>query len=251
MKTKLFSKLAIGSIATMGFVTTAGLANAANITGSITYDTPNPIGLTTANWDTLTPPPNPMEVKGFLPGEDGIPLGAMLTGVKVTLMADGQFDYAVENISPTSATTGSVDLLVDVSITGGGLTPVDLTVTPDNSYAVDLTTFDGNIDFGGTSGVTFPTASDSDMDMAVVPAAFWNLYDGVASVLFNAAADSDKDADLSGGSILEQTTWLAGAKVSVQYDYEVQMPMGTPEPGSMLGLGLIGGLGLLAKRKKS
>ena len=57
-----------------------------------------------------------------------------------------------------------------------------------------------------------------------------------------------------GGNIQQEIETLASATLTVQYkildDGQPPVP-DTPEPTSILGLGLIGGLGLLAKRKKS
>jgi hypothetical protein len=211
-----------------------------------TYGGGSTIGLTTTNWDTTSPLPNPM----FLPKWDPTLVGdpaAFLTGITINVRGDGSFSYKIENTSATSASSGTNELLVNIDFTlPCGACPAAVAVSS-GVLGINLTTFDGTFDYNGTSGIDFGTTSGSASDSLNILAANWAFYVGLGDFTIDAAAGSDSDRQLSGGELAEVTTWQGGAWAEVIYSYETQR-IPVPMPLALLGLGLVG---MVIARKRS
>ena len=71
--------------------------------GSVTFDTDTYAGgtsilpPTTTNWDTTTPPPNPMLLPMFNDGLPGVSAGAILTAITIDYRGDAELRYRIEN----------------------------------------------------------------------------------------------------------------------------------------------------------
>jgi len=238
----LFGALLLGSTMSV---------QAASITfDTDTYDAPNTIPLTTANWDTATPPPDPMNLPKWDPvAIAGTPL-AVLTGIEILLRAQGEFEYKIENTDTTSGSTGTNELVVDVAFTlPCGACSTQIAVSS-GTLNINLTSFDGSIDFGGTSGVDFGTIAGNTSQLLNINSANWGFYTGLGDFLIDVAATSDSLRDISGGDLLEQTTWRAGSSAAVKYTWRLNE---APVPGSLalLGLGALLLTGLRRKAAKS
>lgn len=232
----------IGALAILG-------AASATYAGSISYNTDtyaggSTIGLTTTNWDTTAPPPNALVLPKWDPAALGLAPWTQLTGIAINLRGDGEFSYKIENISALTGSSGSNELVVNVDFTlpcgacAGGV------VVSSGPLAINLSAFDGAIDFAGTSGTDFGIIGGSTSDAVNIGNAFWGFYTGVGDFAINVAAGSGSNRNISGGDLLESTTWKAGAWAEVIYSYS-DVP--APAPLALLGIGMLG----LALRRRA
>ncbi|MGD1806635.1 choice-of-anchor E domain-containing protein [Dapis sp. BLCC M126] len=148
---------------------------------------------------------------------------------------------------------------------GGTLELVESSDTLDNptfeevvgaSDSFDATAFDGNINFGGTSGKSFQgltaTLDGENIydDQAVLD--FFTGAGGTVDFLFSTFTNSQVTGAANIASIISTQS---GANVSVTYAYldevPVTPPASTPEPATILGLGLFAGAGILSKKKSA
>ena len=228
-----------------GLLVAGVAAHAASISfNTDTYGGGSTIGLTTTNWDTTSPLPNPLVLPKWNSALVGDPL-ATLTGITINLRGDGQFSYKIENQSVATGSTGTNELLVNVSFTlPCGACPGGVVVSS-GPLAINLGTFDGVIDYAGTSGIDFGTINGSNNDVLNIANAFWAFYVGAGDFNIDVAAGSGSNRSISGGDLIETTTWKGGAWAEVIYDYEL---VPAPAPLALLGLGLLG-MGVMRKRK--
>lgn len=223
--------------------------------GSVTFDTDTYAGgtsilpPTTTNWDTTTPPPNPMLLPQFNDSLPGVPAGATLTGITINWDGVGEFEYRIENIDPNTSSTGTNELIVNLDIFApAGYT--DALSVSSGLLNIDLTAFDGSIDFGGTSGTDFGVLTGSDSGSFGIAAGDFGAYSGAGDFDLNGTAGSDSDRNISGGDLLEQTTWRGGMSASITYAFDEEPPVTVPLPAplALLGLGLAG---LAAVRRRA
>ncbi len=125
-----------------------------------------------------------------------------------------------------------------LSFTGGSL---DTYINNAPKYT-NIPQFDGVVDYAGTSGYSQEfllnqSANNVYTDGAMSP------FVGTGSVAFDASANGWLYTSYTGGNMAVECITLAGAGVTVSYDYT---PI--PEPATMCLLGL-GVLGLLKKRR--
>ena len=139
---------------------------------------------------------------------------------RITGSATG--DAKVENLSNTSGSNQTVHLEVEETLSkpGGGVIVVAI---PLINTTVALTTFDGNLDFGGGSGETIaPVANNAtNQNILTLPADL---------ALFTAAAPGEtvtlpiaakgKSTLTGGGNVIGGVTSQAGATAGCRYTYE-------------------------------
>lgn len=132
-------------------------------------------------------------------------------------------------------------------------------VNPFAEVSAQLTAFDGNIDFGGTSGRSFTRANGngvsgttsqsiridapSETDLALFTA------NGGGTIDFSVAA-TGKSTTSGPGNVMTWVNTLASAGITVSYNYEETESKKIPEPTGAIGIAVVGGLALLRKRKK-
>lgn len=117
-----------------------------------------------------------------------------------------------------------------------------------------LGAYDGTKDNAGTSGKTIENSAEktnpsllkidnpSQSDLA-------QWFIGTDTVDFSVISTDNSAADNSMNmSTLLETVASAGIGVAYEYEYKVKRQI--PEPSTVLGLGVVAGLGLLRKRKK-
>lgn len=170
-----------------------------------------------------------------------------LNSINVTLEGNIFGDIKLENTGSEPATiTGSLKANIDL-LTGSILITQ---VLPLSTHVFNAATFDGAIDFGGTSGVTFGDLTASDSKSVNVPVADWAAFIGLGNVSFTLDA-LGKSGATGGGNAISQFITLADAGVTVTYDYGPANNE-VPEPATMLlfGTGLAGLAGLRLRRKQ-
>ncbi|TVP64465.1 MAG: choice-of-anchor E domain-containing protein [Nodularia sp. (in: Bacteria)] len=234
MTTKLFNSLAAATTLA-GVLATAGAANAA----SLSYT--NSASVAMQETDIINAPLSVQKFDSSL---------GNLTSVILNFSTNVTGDAGFENRGNGQANV-TVNLGANISLgTDNGL---DLTgispLSPSVSQFYTVSGFDGVNDFNGTSGksITGLVASDSSSktftdanDLAKFIGA------GNLNFLFNATANSNVTGS---GNMASFINTLAGANLSITYNYEASQAV--PEPTAALGLGLFAGIGLLSQRKKS
>ena len=127
-----------------------------------------------------------------------------------------------------------------------------VTTNPVVSSVFNLAAFDGTIDFAGASGVDTGSVSASASDaLTSTSAADFLLFSAAGGGVINMPVLAAGLSTGSGaGNLVTQFTTLAGANVTVTYNYTDAPTSSVPEPGTlaMAGLGLLG-LGALRRRK--
>ncbi len=110
--------------------------------------------------------------------------------------------------------------------------------------ALQLSAFDGVIDFGGTSGAVIAPLSDTKSETFALLSAL-SLYEGPGTYGITVNAQGQTSASGS-GNLLSQVSTSAQALITVTYDYSTTT---VPEPASMALVGL-GMMGLAAVRRR-
>ncbi|CAL1241099.1 VPEID-CTERM sorting domain-containing protein [Candidatus Methylocalor cossyra] len=249
----------------LALVVAGALLGSVAVAGTITYDTdtaypgaginnPTTIPLTTTNW--ITPgftPPSPFSPVGslLLPKFD-LP-GQILDSVEVHLYSGAQFSYKIENTSPTAVASGTRQLTVTeiAQIGGTNVTPGGKVDLNGPVYNIDLKTFDGTLDFAGSSG--FDAGISSNSAVTLLNSLGLAYYQGPGHFAIDLLALGTASGTLSGGLLTEVTTWLGSARADVVYTYhEATTPV--PEIDAVAGTGaltlLAGMLALNGERRR-
>lgn len=184
--------------------------------------------------------------------------GSLGTLKNVTIGFDGQIvgNAQVESLDAQAQTLtftlgGTLKLLGDDVLDN----PLfEETVGASDSFLA--TAFDGNINFGGTSGQSF-----TGLTATLEGQRFYDAQDvldfftggGNAEFLFSADTNSNVTGAANIASIISTQ---AGASVTVTYEYDDSfggdvLSEKVPEPSTILGLGLFAGAGILSKKKSA
>ncbi|MEH1932870.1 MAG: PEP-CTERM sorting domain-containing protein [Nostoc sp.] len=228
MTTKLFNTLAAATTLA-GIVATSGAANAA----SLSYTS-------SSNYDLTDIIDAPLSVQQF-----NSSLGT-LQGVTIEFTGDILGNAGFENRSQTPGQV-TLNLTSDFSLQLNNQSLLEF--NPQYTYSYQVAKYDGNLDYGGTSGKTVSnlTATQSATQSFTNPQ-FLQSFIGNSNIdfLFSALANS---VVTGSGNIRSYVDTYAKANIKVTYDYDDVKSV--PEPSATLGVGLIAGLCLLSQRKKS
>ncbi|WP_353932554.1 PEP-CTERM sorting domain-containing protein [Okeanomitos corallinicola TIOX110] len=226
MNSKLFGALAAATTLA-GIVVTGGTANAA----SISYSANSGDFASTDFYDTV------LSIQKFN--------SALGTLESVTLDITGNIkgDARFESLD-AAATIIRTEIGADLFLNQGSTNLLTLNLS--QSELFNATAFDGQIDFGGTSGGSFDNIMDQRAQTQTLTdnlGAF--IGSGNIDFLLSATARSSITGS---GNLATIINTLAKGELTVTYNYSATS---VPEPSAFLGFGLIAGFGLLSQRKKS
>lgn len=165
--------------------------------------------------------------------------GSVLESVVVELFARSSGSIQVENRSTTraSSVTAVLSTIITLQLPDGTTT---LTATPSTTRTDSLSTFDGNLDYDGTSGVEFVNLATNDYESLIISSpSLLTLFTGIgqSQFLFEAIATSTVNG---GGNLATLIDTFASADVRITYYY---VPV-----SQSLGLLLLGVCFMLARR---
>ena len=207
------NNILLSSVAVLGL--TAAAASAATVSFSDT------VALTTTNWtDSLS-------ITQF-----DTSLGT-LNNVMVTLEGTVQGEANAESLDAAPATI-TLDLSALITASTALLGNVG-TVLPIVSQSVNLSSFDGGIDFAGTSGFATGVVSASDTDMSTFTGSDMAEFIGGGTVAIDLTANGQSTGS-GAGNLITQFLTSASATVTVKYDFD-EAVAAVPLPASALLLG--------------
>ena len=174
----------------------------------------------------------------------------MLTSITFSLEGIVNGQARAESLDAQPATV-TLDLAGEIKLQRPDMS-VLVTTNPVVSSVFNLAAFDGTIDFAGASGVDTGSVSASASDaLTSTSAADFLLFSAAGGGVINMPVLAAGLSTGSGaGNLVTQFTTLAGANVTVTYNYTDAPTSSVPEPGTlaMAGLGLLG-LGAMRRRK--
>lgn len=152
---------------------------------------------------------------------------------------EGQAKFESLDASPTMI---SMQLAAQVKLQRPDLSSLvialPLAMTMDNASA-----FDGTMDFGGTSGKTYPALAGDDLEMSMTTAPVdLALFTGPGNIMLPVMATGASSGSGAGNLLLQFST-SASSDVTVTYEYTV-----IPEPATALLISL-GAMGLFRRRR--
>ena len=167
--------------------------------------------------------------------------GGLRTLMQVMIILDGHVEgtAAAESLDTAPATINlSLGATISLSLMGSDL----VVVLPITMVSFNAASYDGTLDFMGSSGMTFNNLMADASDMAKLTTGMDNLlpWIGVGSIKLDATAMGASTGSGAGNLFLQFST-LASAQITVIYKY-------IPTPGSFALLG-IGGLCATRRRR--
>lgn len=148
------------------------------------------------------------------------PALGMLTSVKITNSASITSSMKVENVSTTSGSTIVAKVIGNVVVTVPGAPSITVNILQPHPASPFLATiFDGNLDYAGTSGITFSPLTVSDTQMAIVTnSSDLASYTGSGTIAVNASSEAMSSVT-GGGNLMSSIASTASAQVTVIYTY--------------------------------
>lgn len=227
MTTKLFKIL--GTATTLvGIIATAGTANAASLTKTVS---------------TSFAPTNINQSIGIEQFNSSL---GTLQSVTINFTGDIKGDAGFENISPNpDKITVTLGGNLSLSLNNQSL----LTLNPQNVSNYETGAYDGTINFGGTSGQTILALMASQSGtFTSTDSQFLQSFIGNSNVNFAFSALGNSVVAGS-GNISSFVATLAKTNIQVTYEYDPAQTI--PEGSTLLGLGLIFGIGLSVRTSRS
>lgn len=174
------------------------------------------------------------------------PAAGTLVSATFTLLGKVSGNARAESLDQDTATI-TLDLKGEVKATSGSLL---ITTLPVVSETFNASAFDGTLDFGGTSGVSFADLMADDTDsITITDAAILATLVGPGSIDWIVTATGLSTAS-GAGNLISQFGTAGFAELSVEYTYAPVNPI--PLPASVLFLaGGLGALGLMKARKRA
>lgn len=213
------------------FCVAMGLSQSAN---AATLSVSQAISSTTTNWEES------VSLQQF-----NSALGA-LNSVTVTLEGVVNGEAGAENLGKaTRDVTLKLEALVSASTAALGSIVDTLPVV---SETHSLSAYDGNTDFGGTSGVSTGLHTSNETNSVILTGMDMDEFIGVGLVNFIVAALGSSEVS-GGGNMLSYFTTKASAFLKVEYDYTVApVPLPVAAPMLIAALGL---MGFASRRRKA
>lgn len=168
-----------------------------------------------------------------------------LNSVMITLVGAVAVDAQAESLDPEAAiVTLGVTTTMTASTTGFS----DLvTVLPSVSSTQMFTSFDGNLDFAGTSGASVLGLTNSSSDTGTETAGL-SVFIGMGSIDIDIEATAETSAT-GAGNLATIFGSQASAELTVVYDYS---PATVPVPAALpLTMAGIGALGFVGRRRRT
>ena len=185
------------------------------------------VPLVPARADTVTPPPvdippTETDFTQTIAIEQFDPTLGSLQSITLTLTASVTGSMGVENTSVVSGSSGDMELSAALAVASPSDPATTLVVaSPASTEVFSLAPFDGDVDFAGTSGVTFAdvdaveTATEVLTEPGLLAAAT-----GTGSFDLVVGAVGTSGANATGGNIATFFASQAGATITLTYDYE-------------------------------
>jgi hypothetical protein len=146
------------------------------------------------------------------------------------------------SITPTLDLSASIKIL-------DSLSTILAQTTPLVANTLTLSNYDGQLDFGGTSGHTFSGLSQaySTNTVATTPADL-ALFKGTGNISLTFSATGTSQVLNGGGNIINQFITSADGNASITYEYSTAVPEASTW-AAMGFVGFVGGFTYLRRRK--
>lgn len=168
---------------------------------------------------------------GPQPFTPSVPLFDPSLGTLVAVHINGSAEIVsqigVENLSRSTGTSVSALTTGGYAVNGVGANAITGTLSGDK-LTFQAGTFDGTIDYSGTSGHTFaPSAATSTISQTLTSPSdlsFFTATTGHTSIAPTLSANAQTDVTASGGNLAKSVRTNASGELTVSYDYIPKAP---------------------------